>query len=231
MRKIKILKVSFDSTLTKHDIPAFRGEHLLFHNHINDKQVLYKYPLIQYKRLSGKPMIMCIDVGVDEIHKYFQKDSWDLKISNRWLNMHIDQLNMNQFTMQVWEKQWTHSIYDWLALNQTNYQKYQGMEALSERLDFLEHILKANILSFAKGIGWNVDKPIKLSITSLRPPKPLSLKGNKVIGFDLDFTCNVFIPNYIGLGKSVSLGFGMVKEMKQNKPTDTKIEQYGKNNF
>jgi len=218
MKQIKVLTVSFDTKIESFEIPAFRGaiiekagrDSTLFHNHLGDGNFLYKYPMIQYKTIGGRPSIVCIDMGVDEIHKYFENRDWSIKISDRHLEMKIYQLHMNQFVMQVWDKKWFYTIYNWIALNQENYQKYNAMESLTEQIAFLENTLKGNILSFAKGIDWEVDKSIELSIKQITNAKPVKLKGHKVLGFTLDFYCNVFIPNYIGLGKSVSLGYGVV---------------------
>jgi len=35
-----------------------------------------------------------------------------------------------------------------------------------------------------------------------------------MLGFNITFSTNVFIPNNIGLGKSVSLGYGIVNAIK-----------------
>ncbi len=61
MKKIRILKVSFDTKIAKHEIPAFRGafvdkignDHLLFHNHISDTELLYKYPPDTIQKAKG----------------------------------------------------------------------------------------------------------------------------------------------------------------------------------
>ena len=74
----------------------------------------------------------------------------------------------------------------------------------------LEQILKGNILSFAKGVGWNIENPIKLDILEVLDEKTTLFKKIKVIQFDIIFSCNVDLPNYIGLGKASSLGMGMV---------------------
>ena len=71
--------------------------------------------------------------------------------------------------------------------------------------------MTANIISFAKGIGWDVDQQIKVDITTIHNSRPVNFKRQKVMAFDLDFTMNVALPDYVGLGKGVSLGFGTVK--------------------
>jgi len=222
VKKIRILNVSFDNELKGYEIPAFRGaiiekvgrENTLFHNHLANDAFLYKYPLIQYKTIGRKPALICIDFGVDEIHKLFEKRDWSINISDRWLDMKIENLYMNQFTMQVWDRLWDYSIVDWVALNAENYKKYMEIESLVQKISFLENILKGNILAFAKGIEWNVEKTIDLHITDLVRSHAVSMKGQKVLAFDLTFKTNVFLPNFIGLGKSVSLGFGTVKQMR-----------------
>ncbi len=39
------------------------------------------------------------------------------------------------------------------------------------------------------------------------------LKGKPMIGFTGAFKCNVIIPDYLGIGKSVSRGFGTVERI------------------
>ena len=225
VKKIRILQVQFDTEIKGYEIPAFRGaiidkvgrENFLFHNHLNDTKYLYSYPKIQYKQINRRPTILCIDDGVDEIHKFFEKKDWELNISGRWLNMKIADLRMNQFTMQVWDKTWKYQITNWVALNQENYKLYQNLQALTEKVEMLQKLLTGNLLSFAKGIDWTVDKPVELQISDLKNIRTTTLKQQKVLAFDIDFSTNIFIPNYIGLGKSVSLGFGVVKAVKNEK--------------
>ena len=222
-KRIRILTVIFDSEIRPFEIPALRGamidkvgkENLVFHNHLKNNSYLYRYPLVQYKQIMGKPALVCIEYGVDEIHKFFEKPDWSIKIGDRWLDMKIYKLLLNQFNMQVWESSFYYHIRNWIALNQDNYKKYQQTESEKERIEFLERTLIANIISFAKGIEWDIEKEIRVAITSQITIRPVSLKGKKILGFNTDFKTNVFLPNYIGLGKSVSLGFGMIKQINK----------------
>lgn len=222
MKKIRILNITFTADIAGYEVPAFRGaiikkvgqENLLFHNHLSENDFLYKYPLIQYKKINRQAGIMCIEYGVEEIHKYFDKKDWDIKIGERWIEMKIANLNMNQFNMQVWNHQFNYNIKNWIALNKNNYPKFLEIKSDEEKISFLENVMKGNILSFAKGIDWTIDKPIEIKIKEIKNQKLISYKGNKLMGFDADFNSNVFLPNYIGLGKGVSLGFGIVKSLR-----------------
>ncbi|MCB0573045.1 MAG: hypothetical protein KDC61_00560, partial [Saprospiraceae bacterium] len=43
----------------------------------------------------------------------------------------------------------------------------------------------------------------------------IGYKGVKVLAFSLEFSCNVALPDYIGLGKGCSSGWGVLKRLKQ----------------
>lgn len=225
MKKLKIVRVRFDTQLHFQEVPAFRGaiaqkvglENDLFHNHLGNDGFAYRYSLIQYKSLYGQPAIVCLGEGTDEIHKYFSQTNWNIKIGNKTLEMKISKLDLNQYTMQVWDKQFAYSIRNWLALNQENYAHYRQIESLAEQILFLEQRLRNHILNFSKGIDWQVEKEIIVKITALRGSKALSYKGQKLLGFDLDFSSNVFLPDFIGLGGKVSVGFGTVRTLREKK--------------
>ena len=65
----------------------------------------------------------------------------------------------------------------------------------------------------SKGIGYTVSEPIKAEIGRLREVKT-SLKGTPMLGFLGTFSVNFNIPDYWGIGKSVSRGFGTVVKVK-----------------
>lgn len=219
MKKVRTLNIRFDSELKTSEISAFRGaiiekvgrENTLFHNHTGDNSYRFGYPLIQYKSIARRPAIMCIDYGVDEIHRFFEQPDWQLNINGREINMKIDRMNMNEFTMQVWDKMFDYSIINWLALNEENMKRYKATEYETDRIELMEGIMKSNIISFAKGIDWTVDKPIEVKITKMNEPVITSFKKMPKLAFSLSFRSNVFLPNFIGLGKGVSRGFGTVK--------------------
>jgi hypothetical protein len=207
------------------ELPAFRGavankvgwQHILFHNHQDTTgKFRYSYPLIQYKRIGRQPAILCLGDGVEEIHKFFEKKSWDLTISQRRLEMKIARLDLQQFTLRVHERAMLYTVRNWIALDQDSYRDYQRLSGLAERTTLLESKLRGNILSLAKGLGWRIEEQVTTRITELGPVRPVVVKGVKVLGFQASFLSNVFLPNYIGLGKNVSLGYGVVMSQRQN---------------
>ncbi|GEO24140.1 CRISPR-associated endonuclease Cas6 [Cyclobacterium qasimii] len=222
MPNIKVIKIIFDTILKTHEIPAFRGaiinvvgrEHVIFHNHLGDKQYHYAYPLVQYKTQGRNAGIVCIGDGVDEIHHFFTKNEGMIRLGNQQRSLQVEHVKLNKFQVEVSETSTHYQIKDWLALNDKNYQRFEQLELLQEKLVFLEKILIGNILSFAKGVGWTVDQPIQANITGLPESSWVRHKGIKLKAMDLTFRSNVSLPEDIGLGKGASTGFGTLQKIK-----------------
>lgn len=223
MKIIKILLISFENPVLKSELHAFRGgivekagrQHILFHNHLNDTKYLYRYPKIQYKIINKHPSIVCINEGIDEIHKFFIQKDWNFYLHDRLYEVKVKKLLVNKFNMQVWNSEFEYNIYQWHPLNQKNNKTYLYLTSFEEKAEFLKNILIGNILSLAKGIDWHVDKELKVSILKINKEQWLPYKNTKLLTLDVSFKTNVFLPNYVGLGKHVSLGYGIVKQIKQ----------------
>ncbi|CAN2040601.1 conserved hypothetical protein [Candidatus Magnetomoraceae bacterium gMMP-15] len=216
--KIKLFIVRFDFKIERRRIPAFRGaviekagrENLLFHNHLNQK-FRYGYPLIQYKSVNKNPTIVCIDQGAEDILKFFQQDNWDLVIHDQKIKTRIKHVFADYFECKLSPKPLNYRIHNWFALNEKNFNKFIILNNQAKKAAFLERILIGNILTFAKGINWNIDGQVEVKISDLPKIRSFSFKNHQMVGFDIDFTSNIILPEFIGLGKSVSRGFGMIK--------------------
>ncbi len=224
---IKSLVICFDNPLQSYEIPAFRGAvislvgegGLLYHNH-DGNSLRYKYPLIQYKRIHQKAALVCVGEGTEAIGEFFAACRFDVQIGDRHVTLEVESVRAHQTLVQVWEDMFTYRIRKWLALNGENYEKYQQMEGLSEKYAMLEKLLTGNILSFAKGLGIHFDKQVECKITEMEEPRLITYKGVKMMAFDAEFKSNVSLPDYIGLGKGVSLGMGTVVRKYDNKYED-----------
>ncbi|MGB2727026.1 MAG: CRISPR-associated endonuclease Cas6 [Halobacteriota archaeon] len=104
----------------------------------------------------------------------------------------------------------------WIALSQDNYQQYLESKR-EERRELLRRTLIGNIPSASKGLDYVVLEEIKVEIGRLRQRK-CEIKGTAFIGFLDRFMANFVIPDYMGLGKSVSRGFGTVRRVSEKQP-------------
>lgn len=99
----------------------------------------------------------------------------------------------------------------WMGLNQKNHTRYSEANPL-EKEKLLERILVGNCLSFLKSLDIFVDT--KLKARGSFKEKSTRFKNNRMIGFEGMFEINAHLPDFIGLGKQVSRGFGTVRQMK-----------------
>lgn len=226
MNQTKIITVRFKNSILSTDIEAFRGavinalqdKDILFHNHnLQDKGFRYSYPLIQYKRINKKAAIFCLEDGTESIGKFFLDSDMILNLNGEVYKFEVESVKAYNHLIQVWNSNFRYTIRKWLALNQENYELYNKLESVAEKSAFLENILKANILSLAKGLDIFFEKQVECKITRLSEPRITRYKNVKMTMFDAEFLTNVSIPDYAGLGKGVSVGYGMAVRKKDKK--------------
>ena len=218
--RIKLLVVTFDFEIEKREIPAFRAaiiekvgkENILFHNHLG-QNFRYGYPLIQYNAFRGNPTIVCINEGSEEILKFFEQTNWNIVLNGKEINTEIKHLSFDYFNYGFSTGHLKYKIENWFALNESNFRRFMQLNNDKERIRFLERVMIGNIISFAKGIKWSIDQQIELAISHLPKQHSFTFKSHQMIGFNLSFTTNIILPDLIGLGKSVSRGFGVIRKV------------------
>ncbi|RLD55829.1 MAG: DNA repair protein [Bacteroidetes bacterium] len=189
---------------------VFKEYSPLLHNHFDDGKNRYGYPLVQYKIIKNTPMLMGLGDGAKLLVDLF------LKIKN----IDIDGNNHEVFSKNIENKIIDMSeagqLYEynfetlWMALNENNYKKYLKAPK-EEKEKLLTTILIGNILSFYKGIGfWTKEKIlVKPKLTA----KTTRFKDQDMVAFSGTFTSNAKLPDHIGIGKSVSRGFGTIYQI------------------
>lgn len=220
MPVIKTLILQFANELSTNDIAKFRGaviaslkeKNILYHNHIEDR-FRYAYPLIQYKRIHQKAAIVCIGDGVKAIHELFASDNFLFMIGEKETEMKMDNVKVYDNEISIFDTIQYYRIRNWLPLNSENYAKFQNADSLVERIQILERILAGNMLSFLKGIDIHLEEQMELHITSILDQRPAIYKRVKLMSFDIEFKTNLYLPQYIGIGKNASVGFGTLTKV------------------
>lgn len=218
--------IRFRNELHRNDIPLFRGaiihmlqnNNILFHNHA-ENGLRYAYPLIQYKRLNNKAAIVCMEEGTETIGEFFSCFSKVLRIGDSEIQLELDNIKAEQVLVQVWRSDFIYSIRRWIPFNSENHERYSKMTSLREQLELMEKILIGNVLSFAKGIGVQLQQQLSCSIVSMESKGLITFKHVRFETFDILFKINISLPDYIGLGKGVSHGFGTIVRMNTNGQT------------
>ena len=175
-----------------------------FHHH---SERSYHYPLIQYKRVNSELMIL----GLQEYASVLMnKMSIVDSISTRLGSFKVDS---QEISLSTWQVRNTSCCYDfaspWLPLNEANYSTFKDL-GVEKQNAFLEKILVGNTLSCLKGLGIFVDYRVESYLVSFRS-YTVRAHGNPFEAFSARFFLNVDFPDFIGLGKSVSKGFGTIR--------------------
>lgn len=183
---------------------------ILLHNHYDKETYLYSYPLVQYQIINQTPVILGIEEGINTIKQISgQLDKLELT-----RNYKITEKIIHEKTWQVRNTREEHKyqfITPWIALNEKNYKKYKQLDNTRDKKILLNDILIGNILSMCKGLGIIANHRIHMK--SYLNTTNIKYKSVIMNAFTGEFTTNFKLPDYTGLGKGVSHGYGTIKEV------------------
>lgn len=188
----------------------FKEKSVLLHNHMGNGEFRYAYPQVQYKVINQTPTLVGINEGAELLTNLFLKIN-ELKIGGSVYPVHQKNIEARQIEPGASVAPKTYRFETlWMALNQKNHERYAGANSL-EREKLLEKILVGNCLSFFKAIDLFVEVQLKARV-SLNE-KETRFKNNRMIAFEGMFEINAKLPDWVGLGKQVSRGFGTIKKI------------------
>ncbi|MCT4605531.1 MAG: CRISPR-associated endonuclease Cas6 [Marinisporobacter sp.] len=215
--ELKIFELKLENNeLERRDIPKVRGylankfpQYIELHNHIDGDKFRYGYPLIQYKTIGKTPYIIGINEGADVLMK-IEDDIEDIDIRKSVVKVYEKGYTFKKSLLKEREDMVQYRfITPWMALNQMNHRKYLELDQWEDKVKLLESILKGNLLSLCKNFDYRIQKHIEI-LLKVRPIK-VNFKNNTMVAFKGKFKVNIDIPDYLGIGKSVSRGFGTIK--------------------
>lgn len=216
-KRIRLLTILFDLPIQYEELPLLRGAVIqlsqfksdLFHNHTNEG-VIYRYPLIQYKKIRKKAALFSLEEGTHVVNHVFDTGNLQIVLGSKPVELMVDDIHAYPFLVEVGEAQCYYRLENWLPLNQENYQRYHSCATFQEKAQVLENVLKGNLLTFCKGVGMQPDAEIRAVIERIAKEKIVKYRGQIMQAYDIDFSANISIPDYVGLGKGSGIGYGMV---------------------
>lgn len=180
----------------------------ILHHHLLDGSSNYSLPPVRYLVVDYLPLLVGLQQGRETVLTVAGMIDWLIVGRQQYAVTGHDFIeDCTSFGLNP-ELQSYQTVSPWLALNQKNALKFNKLNGDGERRQFLEKILTGNILSLAKGLGLHVCERIVVKILSfswqkVHTPQPL-------LGFQISFVSNVVLPEFLGLGKMVSKGFGLM---------------------
>lgn len=218
MKKLRVTTLKFPEVELKirdaHKLRGFFGnlfaEHSpLLHNHFGDGNLRYQYPLVQYKVLHKTPTLVGIDEGAKLLTQLFTKIK-ELSIDGITYQIETKDLEQRQVEVGYASDLQTYQFVNlWMALNKENYNRYKQATP-KERNDLLKRILVGNVLSQFRDLGVQLNPEERLLCTVKSEEKRTRFKNQEMLAFKGEFVINAHLPEGLGIGKSVSRGFGTV---------------------
>lgn len=191
----------------------------LFHNHDENTGVtISRYPLIQFQKTMTDFFVVGINDGCIALEELFAETQKVVQISD---NLHISVKKIFESNLPASEtkKVCVYKITNWLPLSNENYKKYVKMATISEKVSFLEYVLKNHLVKdFSEYLNLNFNgETIHVNLTEIDSftRSCVPVKVNKYTHdfqpFTVTFSANLILPKHICLGNGKVYGFGLVE--------------------
>lgn len=230
----------FDQSISIREIPLFRGaiihlldnrQNLLCHNHLGRDKFRYSYPLVQYKVIDGKAALVALNEGVSLVRELCSSPRTKILLGNREVTLGPAKQIVREFSLNITSVPFRYRLKRWLPLNSQNYKVYKSLDSDEDRIELLERVLKGNMLSFAKGLGYTVDQPVYAHILNVSADYIQKNKQTLLQAFDIEFETNFMLPDYVGLGKNASIGYGWIEQADKSALKSDRVFLLGGNDL
>ena len=216
LHSVKLLTVRFPEvklpTRAAHHLRGYFGNLFkthspLLHNHFEDGTYRYAYPVIQYKVVRGVPELLGIGEGADLLRQLFIKVK-EIDIEGRVYPVRDKEITYRTELAGVGQELLTYRFDTlWMALNQENYRKYLAADRAA-KAKLLNRLLQGQLLFVFKGMGIWLEKHERIMAQTRLEERSANFKNQRMRAFGGEFTTNAVLPDGLGVGKSVSRGFG-----------------------
>ncbi len=222
---MRLLYLIFDQPLDRRNIAGFRAsvaraagyEQDLLHNHRTDGSVQYRYPLVQYRSEAGRAGLIGLNEGAQAIYDWYSRSDNRLWWNDAEHNLALYRIDMQSVEIVFDEPPRRYRLTQWLALNERHYHNWQTITDPADQRAELERLLAAHILTFCRAVDWRLPQRLEVAIDDVLAVRRTRFLGVNVMGFDVNFHSNLALPYGIGLGKGVSHGFGVCREMRDKR--------------
>jgi hypothetical protein len=175
---------------------------------------IHRYPVLQCKQVKGGLMATGISQGADCLCEITRdKVMLGAGESNCRITSRDPAIRPEPFG--IMETPGTYEfLTPWLALNQQHAKKFYDLKGKPQRDAFMQKLLTAQLTTLAKSLDYEMSAPV-LCEAKVRFRRDRIGQEN-VIVFLGKFRTNLHIPDYLGIGQSVSQGYGTIKRITES---------------
>ena len=170
---------------------------------------IHRYPVVQCKQVKHTLMVIGIGQGADLLREVSEgKEEVRSGETSCIISGRDPEIRKEEFGIS--DKIRTYEfLTPWLALNQQNAKKFYDLKGKPERDAFMQKILSGHLGTLARSLDY--DLPAPLSCESRVRFRRERIDRENVMVFLGTFSTNLRIPDYLGIGQSVSQGFGTIR--------------------
>jgi hypothetical protein len=215
---LRTVTLTFDSTRPIHgSAPELReffatkfAEYFELHRQ-EAGSFIHRYPVVQCKMIRNFPTVIGINEGAVFLKELADK-SREILLGPETYRVAEHDISIKDEEFGISETSHSYEFATpWLALTQENYKRFYKLTGKPARDEFVQKIFVDTLLSLSKSLGYEVPAPI-ICDTNFHFQKD-QLNGASVMTFTGKFQVNFQIPEYLGIGKSVSQGYGAVRKI------------------
>jgi hypothetical protein len=180
---------------------------------------IHRYPVLQCKQAGSNLMVTGISQGADCLYR-ITRDPMLLGEGESACRITARDPAIRPEPFGVSDTSGTYEfLTPWIALNQQNAKKFYDLNGKPQRDAFMQKLLTAHLNTLAKSLDYDITVPITCG-AKVRFRRDRIGRENVMV-FLGKFQTNLHIPDYLGIGLSVSQGYGTIKRITESPETGT----------
>jgi hypothetical protein len=183
--------------------------------HRNDRAgFIHRYPVLQCKQFKGNLIVTGISQGADCLCQLtFNEEILGAGESSCRITARDPALRSEPFGIADISITYEF-LTPWLALNQQHAKKFYDLKGKPQRDAFMQKLLTDQVQMLAKSLDYPITAPASCEAkVRFRRDR---IGNENVMVFLGKFRTNLRIPDYLGIGRSVSKGYGTIKRITES---------------
>jgi Cas6b C-terminal domain/Cas6b N-terminal domain len=178
---------------------------------------IHRYPALQCKQLKGDLITIGISQGASCLCQ-IAHDKVTLGTGENTCRITASDLAIRPEPFGIADTVFTYEfLTPWLALNQQHAKKFYDLKGKQQRDVFMQNLLTSQLISLSKSLDYDMISQICCE-AKVRFRRERIDRENVMVFFG-KFRTNLCIPDHLGIGRSVSQGYGTIKRITESPDT------------
>jgi len=180
----------------------------------NTPGFVHRYPVLQAKKVKRDLIVIGVSQGADCLGQII-RDRRTLGAGDNTCRITACDSDVRSEPFGTTD---TVTAYEfltpYLALNQQHAKLFYSLNGKAQRDAFLQTLLSAHLATLAKSLDCRITTPVSCE-AKLRFKRD-RIENENVMVFHGKFRTNLRIPDYLGIGRRVSQGYGTIKCIRES---------------